>query len=418
MANLVHLIHRFPPAQGGAEIVALQACSHLIRLGYEVRVETTNALSPGSFHELFSKMMPPGIFHEGGITVRRHRCIRIPLQKYFLTIVHKLAPLSWKPWLNWYSPIVPGMVRMTSDHTVRPDQVVVWALPHGSVWAAALRLAQSRRVPLVAIPLLHPGNPAIPHCPIRRAFRSPCLANILKKASHVVALTAWEKQELVNLGVSPASIQVCGLGVDPATVAGGNREKLRKSLGIDPHTLTVGHLTTLSREKGTLDLLEARIRLPMERGPMILLAGQCTPIVKKALARLGHKPWLRVLGTLTQEQRRDFYAAIDLMCLPSVVDSWSLTILESWSTGLGTVVYNAGGPAELVRHNVDGWKIQPGDIDGLTHLFGELAKQPEICSRWGKSGQSRIATEFCLHDAMDRFAAAIVKPLQSGLTND
>jgi glycosyltransferase involved in cell wall biosynthesis len=106
------------------------------------------------------------------------------------------------------------------------------------------------------------------------------------------------------------------------------------------------------------------------------------------------------------------------MCLPSVVDSWSLTILESWSTGLGAVVYNAGGPGELVRHNVDGWKIPPGDIAGLTHLLGELEKQPEICWQWGKSGQSRIASEFALKDAMDRLARAIVKPLRLGPTND
>lgn len=418
MANLVHLIHRFPPAQGGAESVALQVCCHLKRKGHQVRVETTNALAPESFHGLFSEVMPPGTFHEGGITVRRHRCIRLPLQRYFLTMAQKVAPLSWKPWLNWYSPIVPGMRSLAEDSMVRTDLVAVWALPHGSIWAAALRLAQSCRVPLVAIPLLHPGNPANPQCPIRRAFRTPWLANILKKASRVVALTAWEKQELVDLGVAPACIEVCGLGVDPATVTGGNREKLRKSLRIDPHALIVGHLATMSREKGTLDLLEARKRLPLEKGPIILLAGQSTPNVKKALARLGPQPWLRVLDRLTLEQKMDFYASIDLMCLPSVVDSWSLTILESWSTGLGAVVYNAGGPGELVRHNVDGWKIPPGDIAGLTHLLGELDKQPEICWQWGKRGQARIASEFALKDAMDRLARAIVKPLRLGPTND
>lgn len=418
MANLIHFIHRFPPAPGGAEFVAQQVCARMLESGHRVRVETTNAFAPGAFHQLFSETLQAGSTCLDGIWVRRHRCHRLPFQRFLLGITQRLAPSALKPWLNWYSPICPGLGSGPWTGDFIPEAVVVWALPHGSVWASALRFAKKLRVPLVAVPLLHPGNPRDPECPIRAAFRKPWIRQILGQADRVIALTFWEKNELSNLGVPPLSIAVAGLGLPPTDVTGGNRSLFRQGLGISSDAKVIGHMATLSKDKGTLDLLEARWRVGSSEGPTLVLAGERTPLVDRQLKKMGKAPWLRVTSHLSLEQKKDFYAGIDLFCLPSFVDSWSLCIMEAWSVGKGVIVYDAGGPGELIRHGVDGWKVAPGDIGELASVLKRVQSDADFDLQWGEAGMSRISAEFDWNRAMTRLSNAILNPIQPGQASD
>ncbi len=411
MANLLHFIHRFPPAPGGAEFVAQQVCARLMETGHPVRVETTNALGSDSFHRFFSETLPTGHTCVEGIPVKRHRCFRLPMQRYLLGFAQRVAPVQWKPWLNWYSPLCPGLGSGSWSGEFIPDGIVVWALPHGSVWASAQRLAQSLRLPLIAIPLLHPGNPRDSRCPIRTAFRQPWLVQLLRQAMRVIALTSWEKQELSSLGINPEIIRVAPLGLPPDGVNGGDRDSFRRALNISIHDKVVGHLATLSKDKGTLDLLEARRRIPAPDGPILVLAGDQTEPVKRHLKQIGKPSWLRVLGRLSREQKKDFFAGIDLLCLPSLVDSWSLTLMEGWSAAKGAIVYDAGGPGELVRHGVDGWKIIPGDIQEIASVLARTQNQQGFFNHWGQAGIARISVEFDWNQAIDRLSGSIIQSL-------
>lgn len=252
------------------------------------------------------------------------------------------------------------------------------------------------------------------NCPIRKAFRQPWIRQILSQAERVIALTHWEKRELSALGVSPELITVSGLGLPPADATGGDRARFRQVLKIAPQDRVVGHLATLSKDKGTLDLLEARSRTPATAGPILVLAGERTAAVNRHLGMIGNAPWLRVLSRLSQEQKKDFFAGIDLLCLPSLVDSWSLTVLEGWSARKGAIVYDAGGPGELVRHGVDGWKIAPGDIQELASVLVKIQTAPDFYQSWGNAGLARIPDEFDWDQSINRLSRAILKPLGSG----
>lgn len=408
MANLIHLIHRFPPALGGAETVALRVCQHLGQNGHRIRVETTTALDPDSFHRPGTDTLESGITHQEGIETRRHQILRFPLQRPILGTLQRIAPRRFRPWLNWYSPICPGLFQLAKDPDLTPDAVIVWALPHGSIWAAARRLARIKKVPLISIPFLHPGNPLRPNCPIQKAFRHPWLREILRESARVICLTEWEKAELVQEGVPEDRLVVTGLGQDPQAVTGGDRDRFRARWRISPDQFLVGHLATLSSDKGTLDLLEARARLPHENKIVVLLAGVATAgFLKKAKPYLD-RPWLRVTDRLDDVERRDFFAACDLLCLPSLVESWSLVLLEAWSAGVGVSVYDAGGPGALVRQGRDGWKIPPGNISLLAEFLAGAPAQTDTIKGWGLEGRTRVWEEFGWAEALTKLEKAIV----------
>ena len=96
-----------------------------------------------------------------------------------------------------------------------------------------------------------------------------------------------------------------------------------------------------------------------------MLAGPEMPNFRRHIAACGFPPSIRQLGVLTDEQKRDFFAGIDLFALPSRSDSFGLVLLEAWANGLPNLAYRAGGIAGVIRHGEDGLLVRCGDVTGL-----------------------------------------------------
>ena len=75
------------------------------------------------------------------------------------------------------------------------------------------------------------------------------------------------------------------------------------------------------------------------------------------------------LGLLTDAQKRDFFAGLDVFALPSRSDSFGLVLPEAWANGAPVVGYRAGGVAWVIRHEQDGLLVKCGDVEGLAGVF-------------------------------------------------
>src|SRR5206468_102144 len=78
------------------------------------------------------------------------------------------------------------------------------------------------------------------------------------------------------------------------------------------------------------------------------------------------------LGPLTEAQKRDFFAGIDVFALPSRSDSFGLVLLEAWANGVPNVAYRAGGIADVIRPGIDGLLAPCGDVAGLAAALARL----------------------------------------------
>lgn len=143
----------------------------------------------------------------------------------------------------------------------------------------------------------------------------------------------------------------------------------------------IGHLANLSVEKGTVDLLKAN---PPGR---IVLAGPAMPNFERFWQTYPHKDRVVRLGILTEDEKRDFYAGIDVFCLPSRTDSFGLVLLEAWANAIPVIVYRAGGPAELVRDGTDGFVVNC-EPQALSEAFGKV--NPTM----GQAGRARVIRDF------------------------
>ncbi len=197
------------------------------------------------------------------------------------------------------------------------------------------------------------------------------------------------------MGIPENHVVLQGLGVEPAECCGGERIRSRQRFDLPTNSLVLGHLANLSAEKGTIDLLKACSGL-WEKGREfhLLLAGPQMKNFRRFFAGFRQAERVRVPGLLNDEERRDFFAGIDLFALPSRSDSFGLVLLEAWANGVPLVAYRAGGPADLIRHGQDGLLARCGDIEDLAYHLGSLLANAQLCRQLGAAGFERIDMEF------------------------
>lgn len=392
MARIIQLVHRYPPSRGGAETHARRLALELAGRGHQVTVETTTGLTHDAFVNPRASHMAPGVHTDGPVRVRRHPVRVWPGQRMALRALNLLPlPHSVAPWLFPWGPVCPALARLEADpDNTRPDLVHAMAFPHGSIAAAGLGLARSHGAPFVLSPLWHPGSHGPEGQRVRRGFGHPALVAIARQADLVISQTETEKAHWAGQGIDPSKLVVAPPGIDPNEVAGGDRERGRARWNLPPEAVVVGHLAPLCRGKGSVALIEA-LKVLESSGVHGVLAGPVLPEACGATSRLTKN--IRVVPGLDEEARRDFFASIDIFCLPSVIDSFGLVLLEAWSAGVPCVVARAGGPGDLVGQG-GGVVVEKPLASDLVEALNALARDKEMRARLGAEGSRRLQGHF------------------------
>ncbi|MGI5469043.1 stealth conserved region 3 domain-containing protein [Streptomyces sp. CA-132043] len=89
------------------------------------------------------------------------------------------------------------------------------------------------------------------------------------------------------------------------------------------------------------------------------------------------------------------WAKASLCLLPSRNEAFPLVLLEVFAAGVPVVAYDiVTGPAEIVRHGVDGLLVPPGDVDALAAALGELMGDQERLEAYGKAARAGVYERF------------------------
>ncbi|MBP3953703.1 glycosyltransferase family 4 protein [Gemmata sp. G18] len=422
--HVAQFVQRYPPALGGSEAYTARLCEYLAACGDGVSVWTSTAVelsemwgredTPSPTPPLNGEGLkteeraeaavfgsaPPSFLGKGAGGLGRLNLLRYPPlhfrgRRYVLKALSLLPLRRWQCFTTPCNPISLAMWQDAARYDGPLDAVHATAFPYSFPIACGLKLARRRGVPFLLTPFLHLGDPTDPIDHTRKQYTKPHLRWLLKQADRVFVQTRAERDAAVSLGVAEKKVVLQGLGVDASECTGGNRGSTRRGWGIGEGEAVVGHLANNSAEKGTVDLLLAAERA-WARGHRfhVVLAGPEMPNFRTFWNTFGPKDRVTRLGTLTDEQKRDFFAGIDCFALPSRCDSFGLVLLEAWANEKPNLVYRAGGPAELVRHNIDGLQAACGDVTELAEHLGRLVTDANFRQALGDTGRSRVVREF------------------------
>lgn len=416
--HLAHFIQRYPPALGGSEAYFARLSRYLADEGDSVKVFTSNAFDLSAFWSREARCLPTGIQAIDGVEVERFSCWRWPARRYFLKALSFFPSRLWQCLMMPCNPICPGMWRAAGAYEGPLDVVHATAFPYAWPVVCARRLSRRRGVPFFLTPFLHLGDLDQREDRIRRAYTAPQLRWLLRQADCIFAQTESERRALVALGVSEECVILQGLGVEFSECTGGNRDAARRHWGVDHSTPVVGLLANQSWEKGSNDLVQA-MDILWQRGikGKLVLAGPEMPNFLdfwKRFVEQGKHHAVSRLGLLSVEQKKDFFAGIDLFVLPSRSDSFGLVLLEAWANGVANIGYRAGGIADVILHKRDGL-LTPCNVPALAEAIESLINDGRLRQEYGQAGKLRAERDFQWADKLaivkrqyERFAFAKV----------
>lgn len=164
-------------------------------------------------------------------------------------------------------------------------------------------------------------------------------------AQGMITVCSALKDEMVKLGIDGSRITPLRNGVDLELFQPGDREQLRRTLGLDAFTLlSVGHLI---ERKGHDIPIKALTYLP---GVSLLIAGDGPErrALEMLASELGVTARVRFLGAVSQAELKNYYCAADALVLASSREGWANVLLESMACGTPVIASNVWGTPEVV----------------------------------------------------------------------
>lgn len=162
--------------------------------------------------------------------------------------------------------------------------------------------------------------------------------------------------------------------------------------------LVVGFAGRLVPQKRPQDFIRAAARFAARDEVTFLLAGEGSrrASYERLADELGART-LRVLGYVGD--MRDFYAACDLLVLPSRSEGCPNVVLEAMAMKTGVIAADAPATREIVTTGVDGLLYSIGDVDALARAISQLIDQPEtrrvLVERAYRRVTQRLTAEAC-----------------------
>lgn len=203
-----------------------------------------------------------------------------------------------------------------------------------------------------------------------------------QRAKQVIAVSQRVKQELIDIGVAAAKIQVIFNGVDPQEFVPGSSN--RNALGLPEHVPLAVFAGDIRLNRKNLDtVLQALVEVPNLHLAVIgALKGSPYPQLTTQL-RLDDR--VHFLG-----YRRDLakiMQAADLFVFPSRYEPFGMVVLEAMATGLPVVTAATTGAAELITPETGIVLADPDDIQGLTNALNWLTNHPEERQQMGQAAR-------------------------------
>jgi glycosyltransferase involved in cell wall biosynthesis len=236
---------------------------------------------------------------------------------------------------------------------------------------------------------------------------------LLQQADWIAANTAFEKQTLISLNVSPERISVIGVGVSPATqdATAGKVFRQRHSL---PNAPIIAYLGRIAGSKG-LDLLISAIAIARKTMPELhlVIAG-----ARDSYNPLSHPQWgsaadsndrsNHVLYDISEEDKDGLLNACTALVLPSHFESFGIVIAEAWLRHKPVIVSNCPALAEVVRDGVDGHVLNHNDPAELARAVTALVCDTELATTWGREGRMKVDRLYLWSNVGTRFVDGLL----------
>ena len=174
-----------------------------------------------------------------------------------------------------------------------------------------------------------------------------------------------------------------------------NVAEKKRQLNIQPDEKVIGIIARLAPVKDHKTLFTAFKKVRQAYPNMKLLVvgeGPLTDDLKRFAGELEEERNIIFLGK--RNDVKELLHIMDIVCLSSVHEGLSLTLLEAMASGKPVVATNVGGNPELVADGVTGILVPPQDSDKMAEALIELLGNETKRKSMGEEARKRVNEKF------------------------
>jgi glycosyltransferase involved in cell wall biosynthesis len=111
------------------------------------------------------------------------------------------------------------------------------------------------------------------------------------------------------------------------------------------------------------------------------------------------------IDPVSVENYPSLLASCDIFVLPSLSESWPISLAEALSMEKPVVATKVGGVKEIVHDNKTGLMVEPTDVTALASALNRLLENQSLANRLGKNGREFVVNNFDWNILAARFEA-------------
>jgi D-inositol-3-phosphate glycosyltransferase len=225
---------------------------------------------------------------------------------------------------------------------------------------------------------------------------------VLHRSDAVIAESPASRHHMLQeYAVDPAKVHIIPGGVDTGVFFPQPRQQARQALGLSvehPLLLFVGRLQPL---KGIDTLLRAAqmVRQPHPQVQVLIIGGgveapdayeaQELQRLQQLTRELDVHHNVQFIKAQPQPRLAQYYAAADVLVMPSHYESFGMVVVEAMACGTPVVASRVGGLASTVVHERTGFLVPEGDWRAFAQAIGHLLERPRLSQTFGQAGWQR-----------------------------
>ena len=224
----------------------------------------------------------------------------------------------------------------------------------------------------------------------------------IEQSDAVTAVSEYLRRRTIEEFQIQRPVTVVPNFVDCDVYARAADRSLRAKFAHDDEGILI-HISNFRPLKRVEDVIGIFSRVRAKKKARLLMVGDGPDRPKAEWLANTHGIAEDVLFVGKQSEMNHLLSISDILLLPSELESFGLVALEAMACEVPVVATRVGGVPEVVRHGVDGYLYDVGDVSGMAEGCLAILNDPQLRANLGKAARDRATSDFCASKIVVRY---------------
>ncbi len=231
-------------------------------------------------------------------------------------------------------------------------------------------------------------------------FFSSAIHKAMKKSEIYWSNTLFETDIISNIGISRKKIKIVGTGVDAEKFKIADPSCFKNKFHIKENEIIIVCLGRIDAFKGIdVFMLSLAELYKISQNFRAIIAGNNTGYLNSLKEinsgfPVGLRDKILFLENISEEEKIRLCAAMDILVLPSVNESFGMVFLEAWACRKPVIGANIGAVASVISDGIDGLLFEPGNPESLSLQVLRLMTDKGLRENMGLHGYEKVITNY------------------------